>query len=210
MARISDRAKFCHHCSTPVLAADLAGDPTPYRCPTCQQVKFLHSREFAERSVSALECPSCGGLWLSNASFEVLADRARGSRVQIASGTANVTVQRLRPQRRSQEALYRACPVCKKLMNRKNFGSKSGVIIDRCGKHGLWFDASELDLILSWIQAGREERAQRLLKEREAQAKRKERVKKAAEPLDVSYDSYQQQPIPIFELLDYLVGLFKR
>ena len=95
-------------------------------------------------------------------------------------------------------------------MNRKNFGTKSGVIIDACSEHGLWFDDSELDLVLSWIQAGREEQTKRLLQEREAQAKRDERVKKVVEPIDVGYDTYQEQPIPIFELLDYLVDLFRR
>ena len=95
-------------------------------------------------------------------------------------------------------------------MNRKNFGAKSGVIIDTCGEHGLWFDASELDLILSWIQAGREEQTRRLLEEREAQAKRDEQVRKVVEPLDVSYDTHQRQPIPIVELLEYIVDLFRK
>lgn len=30
------------------------------------------------------------------------------------------------------------CVRCGKKMNRKNFGRISGVIIDECGKHGVW------------------------------------------------------------------------
>ncbi len=37
---------------------------------------------------------------------------------------------------------YRPCPVCTRLMNRVNFGRRSGVLIDRCRAHGSWFDAS--------------------------------------------------------------------
>ena len=37
---------------------------------------------------------------------------------------------------------------------RKNFGKISGVIIDRCGKHGVWLDAGELEKIQHFIADG--------------------------------------------------------
>lgn len=39
-------------------------------------------------------------------------------------------------------------------MNRKNFGSVSGVVIDWCKGHGFWFDAEELERILAFVKAG--------------------------------------------------------
>jgi Zn-finger nucleic acid-binding protein len=39
-------------------------------------------------------------------------------------------------------------------MNRINFGSRSGVIADKCRKHGLWLDGGELRQILEWMKAG--------------------------------------------------------
>jgi Zn-finger nucleic acid-binding protein len=41
-------------------------------------------------------------------------------------------------------------------MNRTNFGRRSGVVIDRCKDHGVWFDAAELDAVLRFIREGGE------------------------------------------------------
>ena len=49
---------------------------------------------------------------------------------------------------------YVPCPICSDLMNRSNFARASGVIIDTCRNHGVWFDADELPRIVSFIQNG--------------------------------------------------------
>jgi Zn-finger nucleic acid-binding protein len=49
---------------------------------------------------------------------------------------------------------YIACPICSKLMNRVNFGAKSGVIVDRCKDHGVWLDGGELRHLFEWMKAG--------------------------------------------------------
>ena len=49
---------------------------------------------------------------------------------------------------------YVPCPDCKQLMNRSNFARISGVIIDLCKHHGVWFDANELPKIISFIEEG--------------------------------------------------------
>ena len=46
-------------------------------------------------------------------------------------------------------------------MNRLNYGKRSGVVIDTCKDHGVWFDAHELGAILSWIRKGGEDRSVR-------------------------------------------------
>ncbi len=51
---------------------------------------------------------------------------------------------------------YIKCPVCDTVMNRINFGQRSGVIIDRCPRHGLWLDGGELRHLLEWVKAGGE------------------------------------------------------
>ncbi|MEO1174791.1 MAG: zf-TFIIB domain-containing protein, partial [Myxococcota bacterium] len=50
--------------------------------------------------------------------------------------------------------MYRKCPECSSIMNRENYGRRSGVIIDICPEHGIWFDNQELDSILEWIRDG--------------------------------------------------------
>jgi Zn-finger nucleic acid-binding protein len=39
-------------------------------------------------------------------------------------------------------------------MNRSNFARISGVIIDLCKQHGVWFDANELPKIITFIDEG--------------------------------------------------------
>ena len=43
-------------------------------------------------------------------------------------------------------------------MTRRNYGRDSGVILDMCREHGIWFDAEELARILVWIRAGGQEK----------------------------------------------------
>ena len=39
-------------------------------------------------------------------------------------------------------------------MNRKIWGSYSGVVVDRCSKHGTWYDESELAKVAEYIALG--------------------------------------------------------
>jgi Zn-finger nucleic acid-binding protein len=53
-----------------------------------------------------------------------------------------------------------------------NFGRKSGIILDSCRLHGLWFDANELNAVVRWIRTGGESEARRLRKEMQADLER--------------------------------------
>ena len=57
------------------------------------------------------------------------------------------------------------------MMHRRNFGRRSGVVIDTCKDHGVWFDAHELERILRWIRDGGEARSRKRTAE-EQQRKR--------------------------------------
>jgi len=37
-------------------------------------------------------------------------------------------------------------------MHRRNFARRSGVVVDTCAKHGVWFDAEELPQLIRWVQ----------------------------------------------------------
>src|SRR5690606_5556920 len=54
---------------------------------------------------------------------------------------------------------YVPCPDCSQLMNRSNFARSSGIIIDMCKQHGVWFDAGELPKIIEFIDKGGLDRA---------------------------------------------------
>jgi len=158
MARVSDKARFCHHCGTPIVSADDAGEATDRSCPTCGVKHLLHSRKFGSVHVSLLECGRCAGIWLDREAFELLADKARVQALpEMVSTAAAADDAGLSTAQKGP--LYRHCPRCREMMNRRNFGRRSGVIVDVCKEHGTWFDAHELDRILRWVRRGGEERA---------------------------------------------------
>lgn len=96
------------------------------------------------------ECPACNGMWLEHQVFEQLTAK-REHRVPFVMPGAEI---RLPAPRESQPVRYGKCPECAKVMNRVNFAKASGVVIDVCRDHGIWFDADELRLIIQFIQAG--------------------------------------------------------
>ena len=49
---------------------------------------------------------------------------------------------------------YIRCPVCKELMNRVNYGKKSGVVVNKCSLHGVWLDSGFLNHLIGWTRAG--------------------------------------------------------
>jgi Zn-finger nucleic acid-binding protein len=162
MTRVSSRARYCHHCATPIAPQDKLGEPTDYRCPACRVRHELNSRTLGEPPVSVLECPHCAGIWLGQEVFRLVADRSRADKVceELAASDGGTH----RPPTANEAAggmRYRRCPVCRKHMNRRNYGKRSGVIVDSCKHHGIWFDATELGAILRWIKRGGEERSAR-------------------------------------------------
>lgn len=156
MTRVSDRARFCHNCATPLRPEEEMGPATDAACPACGQEHHLHSRTLGNKSISSLECDRCAGLWLGGESFEELADTAVRTDVSLVRREPDQAV----PESHSQDRLYRRCPFCDRFMNRSNYGMRSargvasGVIVDICGDHGVWFDCRELENILSWVRSG--------------------------------------------------------
>jgi hypothetical protein len=77
-------------------------------------------------------------------------------------------------------------------MNRRNYGPGSGVIIDICREHGLWFDPEELPAILAWIRRGGQARAEQ---DRAAERDRTERHRRALSPRPVA-GGLDREPSP--------------
>ena len=67
-------------------------------------------------------------------------------------------------------------------MHRRNYGRRSGVIVDSCTEHGLWFDASELDDLLRWVRRGGEAAATRRQAEESDQLERQRRFQRDMGP----------------------------
>jgi Zn-finger nucleic acid-binding protein len=147
LARVSDHARYCHHCSTLLVVESVAGELTSCHCPACGPERVLTHRQLSSQQVNVLECQKCGGFWISLETFDKLLEIVAG---QMQPGTAGPGA----PAKSESRTAYRPCPVCGKLMNRRNFGRRSGVIVDICGSHGIWFDAQELAQVVRWVRSG--------------------------------------------------------
>jgi len=97
-------------------------------------------------------CPNCLGLFFDPGELETLLEKSVSHVYDIDYSR----LQELSRLKRHQDypVTYIKCPVCKKLMNRINFGAQSGVILDKCRYHGVWLDGGELRQLLEWTKAG--------------------------------------------------------
>jgi Zn-finger nucleic acid-binding protein len=101
------------------------------------------------------ECPSCASNWVDTETFTTMCSNReeRGAVAVILGSTREAAPLLAGPIR------YLPCPVCAKLMNRTNFGHRSGVVIDVCKGHGAWFQPRELRSVLLFVDSGGFEKA---------------------------------------------------
>lgn len=151
----------------PPSVAPRSSAPSPYRherrqaaCPRCNG--RLSERRYADLTV--LDCLGCAGLFLDmDTLLELRAPDAADKRLALPK----------RPRVQETEVRYLACPLCAATMNRTVFGRISGVIVDVCPEHGVWFDAGEINAVISFIEQGGLLRAeQKLRAEREEENRR--------------------------------------
>ncbi len=137
--------KFCGHCGASAVAAQISDETKCGNCPRCKtDLEFV-----TIGSNNIRECNRCGGFWTNAATFEnICANQEEQSAVLtfIASDA--------HPDSHPAKISYVPCPDCSQLMNRSNFARSSGVIIDMCRNHGVWFDADELPKIIEFINKG--------------------------------------------------------
>ena len=153
---------FCPHCGASIEEPAHAGpDGASQRiCPRCapEAENPLTAHVVGETLLD--ECRRCGGLWIDRPAFDrVVQDRERQAQLLgiTLDGSSGFTVspgdspgsgQAVQPVR------YLPCPDSRVLMNRKNFGERSGVIVEVCKPHGIWFDRDQLSAALRFVMAG--------------------------------------------------------
>ena len=204
MARISDRARYCHHCATPLLPQPL-GPMTRQPCPACGEEHPLTGRRLGDEAVPILECQRCAGLWLASGAFDFVLGLARRDALTRDERAA---APRSAPLERQAGPLYRHCPECGVLMHRFNYGRRSGVIVDSCAAHGLWFDARELDELLLWVRRGGEAAAARRDGEEETQLRRQRALHGPAAREAVMPGDEGDSPPRLIKVLGEILGSF--
>ncbi|RYD62744.1 MAG: hypothetical protein EOP84_34305 [Verrucomicrobiaceae bacterium] len=129
---------------------DLGPDPS-MACPQCSTP--LDGIEFDTEPCMRVErCPTCHGMFFNPGEVEALLDAQTNPIVwldpvqleQVAGDFGN----------RERVVTYQKCPMCEDRMTHVNFGGRSGVIVDRCGPHGVWLEGGELRRLAEWWRAG--------------------------------------------------------
>lgn len=123
--------RICPRCSCSLLTIDISGSGT------------LH----IER------CEHCFGIFFDSGELESFLNAAKVSETASAD-YHRITALVNENFHRDYPVCYIKCPVCKQLMNRVNYGRKSGVVINKCAAHGIWLDSGVLHHIVNWIDAG--------------------------------------------------------
>lgn len=143
-------------------------------CPRCAvKLRTLNIR--SEGTFLIEQCPECFGLFFDPGELEAILESSVSNVFQIDYHRLDAIVRAQGPR----AVRYGKCPVCGKFMNRVNFGSRSGVVVDRCKGHGVWLDGGELRQLLDWKKAGGELLHEKVLAERKREEEEKEREQAA-------------------------------
>ena len=163
----------------------------PRSCPRCSV--DLKSIDLKINGTFLIDrCDECLGLFFDPGELEALLEATVSNVFAIdRSGLDAINADRS-PDRFAIS--YIKCPVCTKLMNRVNFGVKSGVIVDRCKEHGVWLDGGELRQLFEWMKLGgkllEQERQEQTRKEELKQLERERSPGRGNEP--TPFDGYAE------------------
>lgn len=147
---------FCPFCGTrqdidlrQIHFRDLGNDGS-LPCPGCEGT--LGVIEFdTDPPIRIERCESCLGHFFNPGELEALLEQKTNPLVWLDR-------QRLHEISENfgwnHEVVYLQCPMCRERMSHVNFGGESGVILDRCGAHGVWVEGGELRRLLEWWRAG--------------------------------------------------------
>ncbi len=155
------------------------------QCSDCHSSLSL----ITEPAGSMLNCRKCGGQFVEHALLRSLLETHEQTGQAFPDGPYQ------RPAKANVERVhYRPCSVCQQMMNRKNFGGASGVIVDVCARHGTWFDAGELAQVLAFVKSGGlvRERARAEEQLRHARAHEREVSGRPPESTPLAFDSLAQ------------------
>jgi Zn-finger nucleic acid-binding protein len=162
------------------VSAENSESAASFGCPRCKAE--LKARSYGDLGVE--ECDACGGLFLAPQTMDRL----------VAARDMPTNLRLHLPKRALKgEAVvrYLFCPVCGKSMNRQAFGRISGVVVDVCKSHGVWFDAGELAAVIEFVERGGLERErERQLAELDERERRVREAEQSADRMDgLGWDS---------------------
>jgi len=148
----------CGRCGAELPSEELSASASGRPCPECGVP--LVARKTGV--IGYAECARCGGLFLSRDGFKSVTHGAEARATAFAVEGDRAP----EPQKIPARFRYRKCPVCRALMNRTNYGSGSGVILDVCRTDGVFLDRGELTAVVGFLEDGGWERVKKRERDR--------------------------------------------
>jgi len=119
-------------------------------CPRCQET--LVSKDF--EIFTGNFCEKCQGIFVDHDNIEDFISKniADSAYAYNPSKLASFSLK-------ADGSIYLKCPVCQDMMQRNNFSKpksskKSGILLDSCRIHGIWFDQGEIVNVAEFIRCG--------------------------------------------------------
>lgn len=120
-------------------------------CPTCPGAELRVVEFDTQPTVRVENCASCCGIFFNPGELEAVLSSETHPTIWMDPIRIDAIAENYGSR---GDVLYRKCPTCRNIMNRVNFGGRSGVIVDHCSRHGMWLDSGELLRLLEWWHAG--------------------------------------------------------
>ena len=175
-------AKFCAECGDSLSqpAKDVKTANKSYPCPRCKSHQ-LSRKKVGDYTVDS--CTKCGGVWIDHSVLDkLLAKSNQQKSSQALLGKAPFKAANLPRHKVS----YLSCPECEQIMHRRNFAKRSGVIVDECTAHGIWFDKHELAASIHFVRSSPETIEHKVLKPPTEAERLKRKVKiRSNERIDI-------------------------
>lgn len=127
--------------ATPASAADRL------HCPRCRTVLAAINVD----STLVFQCPSCLGCFVSVHAWSVILQRVSEGQPPPLPGFVPLPPGRELPAERLMAEV--SCSRCGRPTDRATFGVRSGVVVDICAMHGIWFDAAEITRALDFARS---------------------------------------------------------
>lgn len=174
-------------------------------CPDC--LIYLDHIDIGKNSRFIIEkCSGCYGLFFDHHELERLIDQSVDMSYWIDHHKLHSLLQH---PLHKDKIIYRRCPVCNKMMHRKNYSNRSGVIMDYCVDHGIWLDAGELKQIQEWTKLGGKQNAVKDELDKKHRQKRAREQKRASLNRSSHYEPFSlDEPIRLNDVFEMISGMF--
>ena len=154
-ARLANDSQHCKSCGVELRVAAVPPLPREGKCPRCSGSLRVHLLPDAE----VVECAGesgCGGLWCTRETFERLQRAARRAASTGESDSPVAPRVQMLGAPEGSKRQYIPCLACDDFMQRRQFRHQNratGIVLDVCKEHGIWFDRDELEAALAFVRS---------------------------------------------------------